>query len=172
MPDCLLGKVGIIGCGQTGSDTGININDLQGISLEFLSKIADAESPTWMAVFTAAEKAALQSITTRAYFLLKQCHKVTSKTCADDIICANEELYYEALRLQIGMKLMLERIYSQRWNKWTISKDEARKVYDDYKTHFEEELLIAVETSDLTDYTDCIECAGGSQGTQFVTTLP
>lgn len=57
---CLLGYIGILGCNAVAPDSGLLINQLPGINLESIDKIADAEQVTYLKVWEDVEKRALQ----------------------------------------------------------------------------------------------------------------
>lgn len=61
---CLEGYIGIRGCDDSEPESGLYINDLPGISLETLDKIADQEQITYLKVFEDIERRALRRFRT------------------------------------------------------------------------------------------------------------
>lgn len=62
--NCLQGYIGIRGCADSEPESGLYINDLPGISLESLDKIANSEQITYAKVFEDIERRALRRFST------------------------------------------------------------------------------------------------------------
>lgn len=58
--DCLSGYIGIRGCSDSEPASGLYLDDLQGISIKSIDKIANAEQITYKGVFTDIERRALR----------------------------------------------------------------------------------------------------------------
>lgn len=171
MLDCIIDRIGVRRCGTGASPSGYFVDDIPGASCEFLDKIADSDQVTFAGVWVDIQNRMINRLATEAFLELRKCHKVLNKACAESIICGNLEAFDRPAWWLAGVELMIERRVSPRWNKWTISKDEALKLQDEYMLEFLREIKIAVETVDLTDFADCVACDGGS-GVKFINVMP
>lgn len=170
MLDCLQGKIGIKICGNEEADSNLFVNDLPGNCLEGIQSSADTDQKTWKGVFLESEKNALIQLSTEAYLVMKECFKVKNKECSDELVCANEELFFTAFWYLMGVNLMTQRIYSTRWNVFTISSDDAKELRNDYWNMFKRELNAAIKSIDVDTSGECFQCGGGT--IQHVTFLP
>ncbi len=75
------------------------------------------------------------------------------------LMCVNRTLFSTAVWYLMGAETMIERIFSDRINKWTtIDKKKAQDLYDYYLSEQEKEVAQVVDGIDLIDYGCCIEC--------------
>ena len=71
--DCLNNYIGIKGCTDPAPESGLYINDLEGISLESVDKVADDEQKTYLGVWADVQKRGLKKFSTKLinYFRTK-----------------------------------------------------------------------------------------------------
>ena len=75
------------------------------------------------------------------------------------LMCVNRTLFSTSVWYLMGAETMVERIFSDRINKWTtIDKKKAQDLYDYYLGEYEKEVAQVVDGIDLIDYGCCIEC--------------
>ncbi len=76
----------------------------------------------------------------------------------EPLICNNKRLFDDALWYFLGAEMMIERMYSSRWNWWTLTKEEAQSLYKLFQSEGEGNLQLAVDGIDLDQRDGCIEC--------------
>ncbi len=174
--DCLKGYIGIAGCGavlpvpgngQTLSDvySGLTINQLPGISLKSIEKIANAEQENFLGVWKDVERRALLKFSIAFKGRLNLNHSLTNKTVVNCLACENKELFAVSLWYLLGTEMMIERTSSDRLNRYTtgidLEKAEELKIsfYSEYQTAFEDAMnAIAIAGSDCLEPDQCLEC--------------
>ncbi|MCW3466497.1 hypothetical protein [Chitinophaga nivalis] len=153
---CLTGYIGLMGCGSAEPGSGLYINSLPGISLEMMDNIADAEQKTFLGVWNEIQKRGILSF--RTYFMaqLNKCYQINQWDTVECLACENRDLLSTCLMYLLGHELMIERIYSNRINRYTtIDLDEAKELKDYYISKFQNELPLAVQGIDV-EKSDCI----------------
>jgi len=170
MIDCLKDTIGVRGCGSAVPASGLYINELPGITLESIDKMVEAEQQTWKQLWSDVQDRAILRISNLNFSEIKRCYQIKTKDCADDLLCDNAEQYYTCYWYLLGEELMNVRLFSTRWNKWTISKETARELKDHCNEQFKIEIQIAVETLTIDTSGECFSAGGGQ--VQFVTILP
>jgi hypothetical protein len=170
MLECLLGSIGIKDCSTGIPESGLWLNELQGITLESIDKLVEQEQITYKKFIEELDVNASNRFSNFIHNKFRQCYQIKSKQCSDDLICANVEAFYVAYRYMMARELMNYRLFSEKWNRWSMSKDQCREMKDFFNEQLEEEALIAVQTIQVDQSTDCFRSGGGS--TQWITVLP
>jgi hypothetical protein len=165
--ECFTGFIGILGCNSATPGSGLYINSLPGVTLEMVDKIADAEQVTYVGVWQEVEQRAILRFRTQFMAKLNECYQINQRATVECIACENKDLLATSLWYLLGSELMVERIYSNRINRYTtIDEDEAKELRDHFTVEFEKELSLAVqginvEESDcVTNETDCLQQNG------------
>lgn len=165
--ECFTGFIGILGCNSATPGSGLYINSLPGVTLEMVDKIADSEQVTYVGVWQEVEQRAILRFRTQLMAKLNECYQINQRTTVECIACENKDLLATSLWYLLGSELMVERIYSNRINRYTtIDEDEAKELRDHFTVEFEKELALAVqgidvESSDcIKDETDCLQQNG------------
>ena len=84
---------------------------------------------------------------------------VYTLTCKlDALACSNPELFDLPLWYLMGAELMLERLRSDRINKWTVNREQAKELKDFYDAEFERVLNMTVNGLTLDTSDICLEC--------------
>jgi hypothetical protein len=84
---------------------------------------------------------------------------VSLKCDYEGLICANSDLFATALWYLLGRELMVERLFTDRINKWsTIDRPKAQQLHDIFANTYEKELNLVIDGIDLNDSGCCIEC--------------
>lgn len=171
MLSCLSNSIGVRGCGTQDPSSGLFINDLPGnCGIEQMDKLTEEDQSTWFEVWEAINQRARVRLSNLFYGALKECYQIKTKQCSDDLLCKNVEALYVCFQYLLGEELMNTRIFSTRWNKFTISSDKAKE----QKKYFNEmcliELQISVKTIEVDKTSECFSSGGGS--VQFITVLP
>lgn len=153
---CLTDFIGLMGCGSSEPGSGLYINSLPGISLEMMDNIADAEQKTFVGVWNEVQKRGIMSFRTQFMAQLNQCYQINQRDTVECLACDNKDLLATSLMYLLGHELMIERIYSNRINRYTtIDEEEAKELRDYYLSKFLDELPLAVQGIDVED-SDCI----------------
>jgi hypothetical protein len=77
----------------------------------------------------------------------------------DSLVCYNRTAFSTALWYLMGAETMIERLFSDRINKWTtIDRAKAEALLEYYTTQYTEELGSVVDGIDLVDSDCCLEC--------------
>lgn len=88
----------------------------------------------------------------------------------EGLICSNLNTFDSAYWNLLGLELMIERIYTDRMNRYTtIGKDEAKELRDYYQVEFDKYLQLAIDGIDLDQYDCCLEC---NEPVQYRTSAP
>lgn len=170
MIECLSGAIGVKGCSSDEPASGLWLNELQGITLESIDKLVENEQKTYVQFISELEVNSINRFSTLFFKKLKECHQIKSRACSDDLLCANVESLYSAFRFLMARELMNYRLFTTKWNKWSMSKDQCRELKDFYQEQLDEELAIAVNTIEIDHTGECFQHGGGP--VQWVTVLP
>lgn len=76
----------------------------------------------------------------------------------DNVICQNPDLFYLPLWYKLGAELMNERLTTDRVNKLTVNRDEAKELKAEYDLQAEEAIAQVVKGIRLDDADCCLEC--------------
>lgn len=76
----------------------------------------------------------------------------------ENLICNNKDVFQYAYWYLLGSELMMERMVSERINKWTIDKAQAEELKAHYDVTYEKAIKQAVEGINLNTNDACIEC--------------
>lgn len=170
MLDCLIDRIGVKDCSVTAPESGLYINDL-GITLDSINKLVESEQITWKNLWNDIQNRASKRFSNLVFNELRKCYKLRTKECSDDLVCANVEAFDVAFQYLLGEELMNTRLFSSRWNKWTMDKNTASELKGYFSEQLYIELEIACKTVVVDPSSDCMEHNGG-QKVQFVTILP
>lgn len=167
MLDCLVNYIGLMQCygAYDASDSGQYINTLPGITLESIDKIADTrEQRTYRGVWDDVQENAKPRFYSDVISELTKCFQLDRECDYETLICDNITVLTNAWKLLLGNQLMIERIYSNRLNRYTtVGLEEAKELKDHYQVEYEKALAQAVK---LMDVTDCEFCCGGNPESQ------
>jgi hypothetical protein len=84
---------------------------------------------------------------------------VFSVICSfEPLICNNKKQFDNSLWYFLGAEMMIERLYSPRWNWWTLEQEEAQKLLNYYIRQGDEILEQVIDGIDLDLNDGCIEC--------------
>lgn len=175
MLECLIGYIGIKACSQDiVPESGLYINQLAGINLDAVEKIADREQVTFAGVWRDIESRAIRKLQkdfTRA-FKAKYSSLCCKDDCSiDDIICWLRDDLSDALLYLIGSELMVESLYSPRINiRTTINRESIAELRDFYQTEYENALTDVMKSIPKAMIDKCFECTGAQ--IMRVETLP
>jgi hypothetical protein len=76
----------------------------------------------------------------------------------DNLACDSKDLFALPLWYLLGSELMLERIVSERINKWTVDRKQAEELKAYYDAEAEKALSQAIAGVSISDYDCCIQC--------------
>jgi hypothetical protein len=76
----------------------------------------------------------------------------------DAIVCKNKESFALPLWYLLGSELMVERMNSERINKWTVDRKQAEELKAYYDTEYEKSLTQAIEGITIDESDECIWC--------------
>ena len=77
----------------------------------------------------------------------------------DALACSLSETFDLPLWYLHGSELMLERLTSDRINKWTVNREQAKELKDHYDAEFERTMKLAVDGLTLDASDICLECS-------------
>lgn len=154
--ECFTGFIGILGCNALTPGSGLYINSLPGVTLEMVDKIADSEQITYVGVWQEVEQRGVLRFRTALMAKLNECYQINQRATVECIACENKDLLATSLWYLLGAELMVERIFSDRINRYTtIDKQQAEELRDHFTLEFEKELGLAVQGIDVEN-SDCI----------------
>lgn len=154
--ECFTGFIGILGCNAQTPGSGLYINSLPGVTLEMVDKIADSEQITYKGVWAEVEQRGILRFRTALMAKLNECYQINERTTVECIACENKDLLATSLWFLLGAELMIERIYSNRINRYTtIDKEQAEELRDHFTVEYEKELALAVQGINVEE-SDCI----------------
>jgi hypothetical protein len=82
----------------------------------------------------------------------------------DWLVCSNIDLFTLAWQYCLGAELMVERIYSDRINRFTgIDLEKAKELRTEFETGWKTELEIAIDGIDISENDCCVECVSQIQ---------
>ena len=82
----------------------------------------------------------------------------------DWLICSNIDMFTLAWQYCLGAELMIERIYSDRINRFTgIDLEKAKELRTEFETGWKAELEIAIDGIDISENDCCVECVAQIQ---------
>jgi len=174
MLDCLDNFIGIPSCGAGEPDSGYYITDLEGISLQFIRDLTDAEKRTFLGVWEAINKRVAIKLGPLLMTEFRKCWKVKTMDCVEELFCAEKGEFIQGLLYLYGAELQLECIHGTTWNRWNQTAEEAQQKLEHYMQEFATALSIFVSTRDIDPCSDpsCFECGTAHGGWQTVTQFP
>lgn len=78
----------------------------------------------------------------------------------ESIVCANIELFSLPYWYLCGSELMAERISSDRINKWTVDREQAKELKAHYDSMYETSLKSVVDGIAIDENDCCVDCGG------------
>lgn len=160
--ECFINHIGLNYCLKGVYDvpaSGLYLNNLPGISIESIDKIADSEQISYLGVWEEVQKFALSQFRLDTISEIGKCFKLERDCDYDTMICDNIEDLVVAWQYKLGVSLMIFRINSDRINRWTtIGIDQARELRDFYQVEYEKALSQGVKLMDTSEC--CLECEG------------
>lgn len=180
--ECLRNYIGIVGCGapmppviEEGEEpedlfSGLYINQLPGISLRSIEKLADEEQENYLGVWNDVQTRAILKFGIAFRGRMYTSYKVSKVDAITCLVCNNKSNFSVALWYLMGVELMIERTSTDRLNRYTtIDLDKAEKLKADFYTEYQACFNDAVNSLDVMGsdcITGCIECSSGT--IQFV----
>jgi len=157
-------------------ESNLYLTDLAGITLNNLEKIAEQkpEQEDFKAVFKDCEKRALMSFVGSFTASINECYHICDIDIINCLICENKKILGGALWYLIGAEYMIERIGSDRLNRFTtIDRKKAKEFQDFFAEKFAFELQNAVRSID-PNKNDCVdsEVIEPKQLTDFIEFTP
>lgn len=142
----MLNLKGIIGIKEVqGEDSLLYVCDLPGVSFDNLSKIADADQSSVDGVWSDVEIRSVRRFRTAFTALLNERYHICVPNISDCIIDENKEMLSVSLWYLCGAELMVERINSDRLNRFTtIDRKRAMDLRDYFYQEFDIELKQAI----------------------------
>lgn len=158
MDFCLKNYVTIKGCGSVAA-SGQYLNQLAGVSLQSVQKIADAEQITYIDVFNEIQQRAWNRLVSDYRIALRNKYKIKQDCDIAARICESKEIFLNAWINLLGAELMIERIHSPRINKLTtVDLDKANDLLNLFTDVYEAALNDIVLGTDFDKNDPCIEC--------------
>nr|MBA4168752.1 hypothetical protein [Chitinophagaceae bacterium] len=125
-----------------------------------VDSIANDEQITYLGVWKDVQEQAAIRLYADIISELGKCFKINKKCDYDALICDNKAKLVNAWKYLLGNQLMLERIYSDRINRFTtVDKKAAEELKDFYQIEYEKSLTSAAQFMDLGD---CHMTVGGN----------
>jgi len=161
--DCLQGYIGL-SVGVAPVESNLYVVTLPGISMHNLEKIADKteqvtadHKPDAGIVFAECEQRAIRTFTSAFTAGLNECYHLSDIHVIECIICANKPKIAVALWYFIGHEIMIERLSTDRLNRFTtIDLKKAKELRDLFIDRAEYELLAAVKGINPND-SECVQ---------------
>lgn len=172
MLTCLYDYIGLNDCNNSGvyeqPESGIYLNQLPGISIESIDKIANSEQVTYKRVWDSVQRMAAQQFKVDITSELSRCFRLETECDYENLICINREILTQAWKYSLAIWLMHFRINSERLNKYTtVTLQQATEL----RSFFQSEYEISVKQSvQLMNIESCELCCGGNP--EYVTYLP
>lgn len=165
--DCFIDYIGVKGCDSTEPESGVYINDLPGVTLENIERIANAEQITFAGVWDEVQKRSIRQFVRKAetQFRIRYQALCCKDDCSfEDLLCSIKEELTDALLYFLGANLMTERLYSSRMNRFTtIDREQAEELRDYFMVEFEKNLEAVINTIPSDKLNDCFECVNTIQ---------
>jgi hypothetical protein len=159
---CLANRIGILGCDANTTEVQLYINQLQGISIENISALADDEQETFLGLWYDVVLRTMKKFEILVKAKLNQCYKLTDKTVIECLVCEKKELFDVALWYLHGTELMIERTSTDEMNRYTtIDLEKAENLKVEFYREFEQALDDAVSSIQPNDgdcLKGCLEC--------------
>lgn len=152
--DCLVGYIGL--ANGTAANSGLYLSDLPGISAESVAAIANGDQSDAEAVLHEVEVRAIAKFRTLFTREMNRCWRISNRSEIECIICENKELIAVALWYLIGAEMMLEKINSERVNRFTVTKKDYQELANQFLNDVFTELQTAVAGIDIAN-TTCIQ---------------
>lgn len=77
----------------------------------------------------------------------------------EKFICQNINIFKSSLWWRIGVELMMERIMSDRFNRWTtLTTERAKELMDMYQANYDQQLKMSCNNLKMTEDNVCFEC--------------
>jgi ribulose bisphosphate carboxylase small subunit len=163
-PDCIETLIGLRYCGADEPDSGYYINDLEGISLQFIAKLSDKEKETFAEVWEAVKKRVILKLPGEVMEEIRKCYQVKSLECVRELICEFIDEFHLPLMYRFGKELMIERLFSDTWNRWTQNRADGENSLMHYEAEFKTKLADWVRGIgiDPCERPLCFKCGGSA----------
>jgi hypothetical protein len=155
--NCFIDLVGVREC-NVDAPTGGWINELAGISLESIDRLADSEQVTFKGVWSDVQREAARRFQSDFMTAVSECYELNAYCDYEEMACDNITKLLPAWRYLLGNQLMIERLYSPRLNFVTLSRDQASELKDYYQVQYENALKQASKLLLIDDC--CLQCDG------------
>jgi hypothetical protein len=160
--ECLQGYIGL-SASVAAVESRLYVVTLPGISLHNIEKIADKteqvtdSKPDAQIVFDECEQRAIHSFTSAFTASMNDCYFISDMDIIECLICANKKKLAVALQYYIGHEIMIERMASDRLNRFTtIDHKKAKELRNFFLERAEYELAAAVKGIAPND-SDCVD---------------
>jgi hypothetical protein len=149
--DCLQGYIGLSAQVAT-VESHLYVVTLPGISLYNLAKIADKteqasnHQPNVQIVFDECEQRAIHTFVSAFTAAMNECYHLSDIDIIECLLCANKRKLGVALWYYIGHEVMIERLSTDRLNRFTtLDLKKAKELRDLFIDRAEYELSMAVK---------------------------
>lgn len=159
---CLKGYIGLSASIKV-VDSGLYLNALPGITFSSIMGIVDDEQKDYDGLMIDIEARAIPKFRTFFTRELNSCFRLSKREIVECLICENRELLAVSLWYLMGSELMVEKIRSERTNRFTtVNKKDNQELSNEFMETFFTELGVAVAGIDINSSLciahDEIEC--------------
>lgn len=166
--ECLTNLIGL----ETDGTSGLALIALPGISIDNFEALKNKVDETNASVWEKIQKRTSRKFATACMSRLNECFKINDPVIIECLICEKVTLFATAYWYLLGVETMVERMYSDRVNRFTtIDRPEAMDLQGYYQNEYEKEILLAINGLNPNE-SDCLvtpaECS--SSGIRFVET--
>jgi len=165
---CLTDYIGLRGCGDIAPESGLYLDQLPGITIEGMDKIATSEQTTYKNVWRDVQDTAYKIFEREFFAALLNCYSINKKCDYTALLCNNKEIQSVAWQYLLASTLMWYRRYTTRLNFFTtVALDDAESLMQKYKDEYKSALKAAIT---MVDVSSChLHCGGDPE---VVTWLP
>jgi hypothetical protein len=167
---CFIDYIGLSLCGGAydAPASGIYINQLPGLSIESIDKVANQEQVNYLGVWADVQTNAVQQLRADVIAEMNKCYQLNCDCDYDALICENIDVLVQSWKYLLGIHLLLMRIYSNRLNRYTtVDVTQAKELKDYYQSEYDKFLTSSVKCMDISS---CELCCGGNP--EIVVFLP
>lgn len=164
MLNCFINHIGLSFCEgvYNAAPSGIYLNSLPGINIEYIDKIADSEQITYLGVWDDVQNSAVAQFKLDVMSEISKCYKINKDCDYEELICENIEELTLAWKYFLGVWLMIFRLTSDRVNRWTtVDREQAKELKDFYQVEYEKALKQGVQLMNTTGC--CMNCSGNPE---------
>ena len=155
--DFLKGYIGLTSSQDTKAESGLYIDALPDIGVDFIKKLVQDEG-TEEDLWREIEARGLLKFRTLFIREVNKYHKVNNREKCECLIEDNKELLSTALWWLLGAEVLYTRQTASRMNSYTtLDRSKAREMRDYFEAQFEKELETAVRGIDI-HHSKCFDC--------------